>query len=412
MSNFYLCLLLLGICGFAYNHHVPDHHGEDADHHHHPTEAPDYLSYQKISRSNANFAFKFFHQIVSEAGDENVFFSPLSLSTAFAFLSLGAKSTTLSQILSGLGFNETEISEQEVHDGFRHLLQMLNRPRAELELNIGNALFTHDQVELVEKFVKDAKHCYQAEVFPANFKNSSEVEKQINSYIENKTHIKDAIKGLRPDSVMVLVNHVFLKAYWQNPFNYAATREADFFVDKKTTVKVPMMNKDAYFKTYRDADLSCEVVELPYKGGASALFILPDQGKLKHVEQALGKDLLFKWLNSLHGGRIELFLPRFSISGSYDVKNTLQNMGITDVFEDWANLSGVTRKPYLKVSQAIHKAYLNVHENGTEAAAATLQEWGPQSQPPIVIFNRPFIILITLKNYVLFLGVVQDPTKN
>uniref|UniRef100_A0ABM5FBD3 Alpha-1-antitrypsin-like n=1 Tax=Pogona vitticeps TaxID=103695 RepID=A0ABM5FBD3_9SAUR len=412
MSNFYLCLLLLGICGFAYNHHVPGHHGEDADHHHHPTEAPDYLSYQKISRSNANFAFKFFHQIVSEAGDENVFFSPLSLSTAFAFLSLGAKSTTLNQILTGLGFNETEISEQEIHDGFRYLLQMLNRPKAELELNIGNALFTHDQVHLLEKFVKDAKHCYQAEIFPANFTNPSEVEKQINSYIENKTHIKDAIKGLRPDSVMVLVNQVFLKAYWQNPFNSQATREAHFFVDKKTMVKVPMMHKDAYFKTYRDADLSCEVVELPYKGGASALFILPDQGKLKHVEQALGKDLLFKWKNSLHGGRVELFLPRFSISGSYDVKNTLQKMGITDVFEDRADLSGMTGKPNLKVSKAIHKTYLNVHENDTEAAVATLLEMIQTSRPIVIRFNRPFLQVITFDNDVLLLGEVQDPTKN
>uniref|UniRef100_A0ABM5F7E5 Alpha-1-antitrypsin-like n=1 Tax=Pogona vitticeps TaxID=103695 RepID=A0ABM5F7E5_9SAUR len=412
MLNFYLCLFLLGICGFANNHHVPGHYGKDADDHHHPTESPDYLSYQKISRSNANFAFKFFRQIVSEAGDENVSFSPLSLSTAFAFLSLGAKSTTLSQLLSGLGFNETEISEQEIHDGFRHLLQMLNRPRAELELNIGNALFTHDKVHLLKKFVKDAKHCYQAEIFPANFKNSSEVEKQINSYIENKTHIKDAVKGLRPDSVMVLVNHVFLKAYWEKPFNSQATREADFFVDKKTMVKVPMMRKTSYFKTYRDADLSCEVVELPYKGGASALFILPDQGKLKHVEQALGEDHLFKWLNSLRGRRVELFLPRFSISGSYDIKNTLQKMGITDVFDDRADLSGMTGKPNLKVSKAIHKTYLNVHENGTEAAATNLMEIRLTSAPLVIRFDRPFFLSITIDRNILFLGRVQDPTKN
>ncbi|XP_078239878.1 alpha-1-antiproteinase S-like [Pogona vitticeps] len=289
---------------------------------------------------------------------------------------------------------------------------MLNRPRAELELNIGNALFTHDQVHLLEKFVKDAKHCYQAEVFPANFTNPSEVEKQITSYIENKTHIKDDIKGLRPDSVMVLVNQVFLKAYWQNPFNSQATREADFFVDKKAMVKVPMMHKDAYFKTYRDADLSCEVVELPYKGGASALFILPDQGKLKHVEQALGKDLLFKWMNSLRGRRVELFLPRFSISGSYDVKNTLQKMGITDVFKDCADLSGMTGKPKLKVSKAIHKTYLNIHENGTEAAATTLMEMVLMSCPLVIRFNRPFCVSITIDRNILFLGRVQDPTKN
>lgn len=418
MLNFYLCFLLVGIGGFTHSHHVPGHHGEDEDDHNHthppPAEDPDYLSYQKIARSNANFAFKIFHQIVSEPGDQNVFFSPFSISTAFAMLSIGARSTTQSQLFSGLGFNLSDISEQDIHNGFHYLFRKLNTLKAELALTIGNALFTCDQVELLEKFVNDAKNYYQAEVLPVNFNNTSKAEEEINSYIENKTHIKDVVKGLGPDTVIVLINYVFLKAYWEKPFNYELTREADFFVDEQTTVKVPMMSKDSHFKTYHDTDLSCQVLQLPYKGGISALFILPDQGKLKQVEDALNTDLLLKWSHSLQERRIELYLPSFSISPDFNVKNILQKLGIRDVFEDYGDLSGITGKPNLKVSKAIHQTYLNVHENGTEAAAVTFIEIVPTSLPPILRLDRPFLLIIheIRSHTILFMGEIRNPKKN
>lgn len=102
-------------------------------------------------------------------------------------VSLGAGTTTLSELLSGLGFNQSDISEQEIHEGFRHLFQMLSNPDSEIHLSIGNALFTVDQVQLLDKFLDDAKTFYETEVLPTNFKNPEEAESQINSYIEKKT---------------------------------------------------------------------------------------------------------------------------------------------------------------------------------------------------------------------------------
>ncbi|XP_053142875.1 alpha-1-antiproteinase-like [Hemicordylus capensis] len=411
MANVHLCLLLAGLCALAYAHHVPDHH-EDYEHQHDHHSEP----CQKIAAGNADFAFRFYHQVASDQpAGKNILFSPLSMSTAFAMLMLGAKSDTLNQLLSGLGFNQTEVSEQEIHEGFLHLLQKLNRPDAEIEFNIGNALFTNNELQPLEKFLNDTKHYYQTEVHPTDFKNLTEAEGKINEFIEKKTHGKlvDVVKGLDPEVVMVLVNYMFLKAYWKEPFNPLSTREGDFYVDEETTVKVDMMKKESLFKSYFDNDLSCHVVQLPYKGSASALFILPKQGKMKQVEEALGTALVAKWLNSLQSRRIDLSIPKFSMSSSYDVKEILQKMGVTDVFTNGADLSGITGKRNLKVSKAVHKAHLNVHENGTEAAAATVLEVVFfTSFTPSIQFNHPFFMVFVKEDKIVLMGRVANPVGN
>uniref|UniRef100_A0A670HZT2 Kallistatin-like n=1 Tax=Podarcis muralis TaxID=64176 RepID=A0A670HZT2_PODMU len=362
----------------------------------------------KIVQGNADFAFRFYHHVASETAEKNIIFSPLSISAALAILSLGAQNTTLSQLLLGLGFNQSDTSEQEIHEGFHHLLHMLNLPNAEIKLSIGNALFTNDQVKLVKKFLDDAKHFYEADVLPTNFMNPAVAESQINGYIKNKTNGKldDVVQGLDPEAVMIIVNYIYMTAFWKNPFNYLHTSEGDFYVDDQTTVKVPMMNKDSRFETYRDNILSCEVVKLPYKGDVSAFFILPDQGKMKQVENALTSGSSFN-------RRIELALPRFTISSNYVLQEMLRKMNITEVFTNRADLSGITGKPELKVSKAIHKAYLNVHENGTEAAATTVFESVPYSVPPEVKINHPFLMVTVHEktSTILFIGKVKNPNE-
>ncbi|XP_060138904.1 LOW QUALITY PROTEIN: serine protease inhibitor 2.1-like [Zootoca vivipara] len=404
MFHTYLYGLLAGFCVFAHCHHTYERwedHGSD----------PPSL---QIAPGNTGFAFRSYHQRASEHSYNNIFFSPLSISTAFAMVSLRARTTTLSELLSGLGFNQADISEQEIHEGFRHLFQMLNNPDGEIHLSIGNALFTDDQVQLLDKFLDDAKTFYETEVLPTNFKNPEEAESQINSYIEKKLgKLVNVYKKPGPDAVMVLVNYIFLKAFWENPFDSQKTKDNDFFVDEQTAVTVPMMKKDSLLEFYQDEDLSCKVVKLPYKGNASALFILPDQGKMKQLEDALNEDVLLKWMNSLKTRRIQLFLPKLSISGSYSIKGKLQKMGITDVFTDQADLSGFTGKPELQVSEAFHEAVLNVHEAGTEAAAATAVEAAGQRFRPTVMFNMPFLVLIfhDITNSILFMRRVANPQK-
>ncbi|OXB68013.1 hypothetical protein ASZ78_014698 [Callipepla squamata] len=174
-----------------------------------------------------------------------------------------------------------------------------------------------------------------------------------------------------------------------------------------------MMQRESDYNIYYDQDLSCEVVELPYKGTAQALFILPDDGKMKQMETAPSKETVCNWLSKFENRRVHLHLPRISISGSYDVKELFMEMGIIDVFSSNADLSGISGSCTLQVSQAIHKALLEVDETGTEAAGATAIILTKVSLSSITIkFNRPFIVLIFDKatSTTLFMGKIVDPT--
>ncbi|NWV51426.1 A1AT protein, partial [Daphoenositta chrysoptera] len=376
------------------------------------------LPYVKLAPSNAEFAFRFYKQIRDELGDGNIFFSPLSISTAFTMLTLGARSNTLRELYKGLAFNLTEMQEQEIHEGFQHVLQLLNDPHREAQLNMGNALFVDRQVELLQNFLDRVTNFYHAEAVSSNFQNLPESIREINKYVETKTHgkIVDLVKSLDVETVMVLINYIFFKGSWEKPFNNFNTRDDDFFLDVKNSVKVKMMHQKNYFNVHRDEKFSCWVVEIPYKGNVTSLFVLPDEGTMKQVEDALLKETVSIWLRSLEKREIYLDLPKFSVSGSYDVKSLFKKMGVTEVFSDQADLSGVAKNLLLKVSKAIHKATVDVRENGTEAAAVTMMEITPlllQFPPPLhITFNRPFLMIVIDKTTdgLLFLGKIMNPT--
>nr|XP_009688044.1 PREDICTED: LOW QUALITY PROTEIN: alpha-1-antitrypsin-like [Struthio camelus australis] len=355
-------------------------------------------SYHRIVPSNADFAFRFYRQ-----------------ETTFALLALGSRSATQTQVLEGLAFNLTEIREEEIHNGFRHLLLALNRPDSQTQLSMGSALFMDKHLKPLKKFLKDSKKLYKAKVISSNFQNSTEAESEINDYIKNKTHgkVNQTVEDLDPDILMVLVNYIYFKAYWENPFNIKGTHKDYFYVNEKTSVEVEMMSRDGFYKSYSDRKLSCEVVQIPYKGDVAALFILPNKGKMKRLEDALTKDTVSKWEKSLERRRIEVYIPKLSLYGTYDLKKMFRNLGVTDVFSDHADLSGIIGESDLKVSKAAHKALLNIHENGTEAAGSTYAEFIPHSVPPVVKFNRPFLLLVVdqYTQSILFMGKIINPTE-
>ncbi|NXF45304.1 A1AT2 antiproteinase, partial [Oceanites oceanicus] len=364
----------------------------------------------------ADFVFRFYKQAISKEADKNVFFSPVSISAAFAMLAVGAKSTTLSEIFEGLGFDRlTEIRIHNIHESFHKIFSVLNCTDVNITLNIGNALFAAIGYEPQETFLQNTKQFYDAEFFSSNFHKQEEAKKQINKHVEEKTKgkIPELIGHLGPSTVLVLVNYIYFKAAWEKSFDPLRTYEDDFFVNTNASVRVNMMRRDSNYDSYYDQDLSCEVVELPYQGTARALLILPDDGKMKQVEDALSKETVCKWDNKLVTRRLGLQLPKISVSGSYDVKNLLKEMGITEVFSSNADLSGISGSHNLQVSQAIHKALLEIDEAGTEAAGATAIILTRVLHPSVTIkFNRPFIILISDKatGTTLFMGKIVDPT--
>ncbi|XP_008940030.1 PREDICTED: alpha-1-antiproteinase 2-like [Merops nubicus] len=415
-TTFYISLLLAGLHTVAHGHLPPNHHNghdpnEPKHHKHHGSEA---IACLKLVPNNADFAFQFFKEVTLDSPDKNIFFSPVSISTAFAMLALGARSTTQTQILEGLAFNLTEIQKKEIHEGFQNLIHMLSHPESGVQLNMGNVIFLTEKLKPLKEFLDDAKALYQLEAFTTDFNNPMEAEKQINDYIEKKTHgkITNLVKDMDTQTVMLLASFVFFKGNWEKPFKPEHTEEREFFVDAETTVKVPMMHQTGRFDFYFDEELSCTVVRLHYNGSATAFLVLPAKGKMKQLEQTLVKETIQEWSDNLFQSPMSLYFPKFSISGSYEITNILSKMGVVDLFTNQADLSGITGTPELKVSKAVHKAALDVDESGTEAAAATAAEIMTMALPPTIEFNHPFLMMIFDRdtNSTLFIGKIVNPT--
>uniref|UniRef100_A0A8C3YMY9 Serpin domain-containing protein n=1 Tax=Catagonus wagneri TaxID=51154 RepID=A0A8C3YMY9_9CETA len=375
---------------------------------------------QAIASSNTDFAFSLYKELAVATPGKNVIFSPLSVSMALAFLSLGARGKTLTELLEGLKFNLTETPEAEIHRGFQHILRMLNRPSNLLQLTLGNAMFVDERLNLLDKFRKDAQELYASEVFPTDFQDLEAAMRLINAYVKNKTEgkIVDLLKKLEPLSYAVLVNYIYFKATWKTPFDTNLTSEADFHVSENRTVRVPMMRRENLILPYfRDEELACTVVELKYTSNDSALFILPDEGKTPDVEAKLLPETVqetFKFIFSFPREIAALYLPRFSISSDYNLQDILPQLGIGEVFSDQADLSGVTNTTPLRVSQVVHSALLNVAEEGTEGSASTgivLERKSFQSNT--VRFDRPFLFSVVLKDTqsIIFLGKIVDPNR-
>ncbi|XP_054986240.1 alpha-1-antichymotrypsin-like [Sorex araneus] len=373
-----------------------------------------------LARSNTDFAFSLYKLLAAQSPETNVIFSPLSVSMALAFLALGARGHTQTEILQGLKFNLTETPEAIIHRGFQQLLRHLSRHGMPLQLDVNTAMFLDQQLDLQDGFRQEARKLYAADALSTDFHDITAAEKLINDYVELETRgkIKELVKGLDAKTRMVLVNCLFFKAQWKTPFDPDDTHPSDFHVSKSRKVEVPMMNAMVIRVPYfRDKELGCTVVQLPYKASsACAILVLPDEGHMAEVEAALLPGTLQRWRDSLEMRAITLWLPKFSVSGDYDLKQVLALLGLRSVFSRDADLSGLTHAKNLRVSEVVHKAVLDVAEEGTEAAAATGTKFTPfsaRSYKTIVNFNRPFLVVLLSEDTksILFLGKVADPQQ-
>ncbi|XP_068407627.1 LOW QUALITY PROTEIN: alpha-1-antichymotrypsin [Eschrichtius robustus] len=303
--------------------------------------------------SNPDFAFSLYKQLALKTPNENVIFSPLSISMALAFLSLGACTPTLMEILEGLKFNLTKTPETEIHQGFRHLLQMLGRPSNQLQLSVGNAMFVQEQLKLLHKFREDAQALCASEAFSTDFRGSDTAKKLTNDYVRNKTQgkIVEFFKDLDKLTNIVLVNYIFFKAQWKKPFDPSRTYKSEFHENRM--VEAPMMTTGSLETPYFRGELqACTVVELECTCNDSAPLILPDEGEMQDLEAELLPETLRRWRDSLQPRWIdELKLPRFSISSDYELRNILSQLGIKKVFNHESDLSGIIEANKLGVSE-------------------------------------------------------------
>ncbi|KAJ8285172.1 hypothetical protein GJAV_G00023120 [Gymnothorax javanicus] len=327
----------------------------------------------KIFKENLDFAFRLYKHIsaLPDSQSKNVFFSPLSVSVALAALSLGAGGKTHQQLFEGLGFNATEITAEEVNQAFLHIHENLNA-KTDVDLSLGNALFIAQDFKLRPEFLESMKRYFQSEGFSTDFSNTEAAKEQINKYVDEKTkgEITDLVEGVDPATVMCLINYIYFKGKWDIPFDPKETKKDQFHVDDKTTVPVQMMYQEFGFLVFHDEESSADVLQLYFDDSVSMMLVLPEKG-LKDLEEVVSRSHLEKWVRSVTRRKYRIYVPKLSLKSSYQLKEILSGMGITDIFEDTADFTGISEDEDLFVSKVIHEATLDMDEAGAKAAAAT-----------------------------------------
>ncbi|XP_026083776.1 leukocyte elastase inhibitor-like [Carassius auratus] len=393
-----------------------------------------------LSAANTQFSLNLFKKISGGNASGNVFYSPISISSALAMVSLGAKGNTAAQMFKVLGFTNPpkpgaatpapHVKEDQIHSSFNKLMSELKKPGAPYVLSLANRLYGEQSYQFVEKFLNDTKSYYKAELEEVDFMKKSEAARaNINKWVEKNTQEK--IKNLLPQgsvndaTKLVLVNAIYFKGNWEKKFPKEATRDGQFKLNKAHTKPVKMMHQESKFPLGFIPELNSQVLELPYVGkNLSMLIILPNKIQdettgLQKLEKALTYEKLMEWTkpNKMLQEQVQVSLPTFKMEETYDMKSLLISMGMEDVFnEQKVNLSGMSPNNDLVVSKVIHKAFVEVNEEGTEAAAATgvvilgATALKPED-PKIFIADHPFLFFIrhNPSNSILFYGRFCSP---
>ncbi|KAG7328472.1 hypothetical protein KOW79_008416 [Hemibagrus wyckioides] len=370
-----------------------------------------------LTFKNIDFAMKLYLKIASHH-DDNIFFSPLSVSTTFAALSLAARNYTRSEILSGLNLDMLEQAGQLelIPQLFQHLQGNISQAGT-LKLEQATIFFVDLNFQIEKAFSDQIKLFFNADVENVDFKKSEISKEIINKHVRDKTSgkVKQMVSSIDPLTRMMLINTIFFQGTWKYPFNRNNTKNRRFYVDKYTIVQIPMMFILDKFYVARDDELGARVLHLPYLGGAAMLIVLPDQHvDYTTIDDEINADRFLNWIKNLKQKKLEVAMPKFTMEQSYALHTILPAMGIEDVFKDTANFKGMSQEPGLKVSKVLHKAVIEVDEKGTKAAAATSVGITPYSMPETFTVNRPFFFFIyhEATNSLLFMGRVIDPSKD
>uniref|UniRef100_UPI0037E9C82A serpin A3-5-like n=1 Tax=Semicossyphus pulcher TaxID=241346 RepID=UPI0037E9C82A len=367
-----------------------------------------------VSSQNKLFAFRLYKKLAAHADSEgkNIFFSPASVSLALAALSVGARGETHQQLFSGLGYNNSLLTQADVDQAFQMYLEKSNKTLNE-DVSEGTAVFVDNRFKARPEFLETLRQSYSTEGFNVDFTKTTDSANTINKYVEDKTNgkIDKLVDSLDPSTVMYLISYIYYKGKWETPFDPMLTKEDVFMVDQNTKVPVQMMNLEKTLETYYDQAINTSVLHLPFNNSYSMLLLLPDD--MATLENALCPGHLTKWLKWMKSKTHSIFVPRFSIKSSYTLNNVLTEMGMADMFGDRADLSGIAEGQKLAVSEVVHQATLDVDEAGATAAAATGIGITLLSfrHIPVLMFNRPFMVVITERNTenILFLGKIINP---
>jgi len=383
---------------------------------------------KSVVAANNVFALDLYSKLKNQPG--NLFFSPYSISASLAMTCAGARGPTELEMTNALHFN---LPPEKLHPAFKALAGRMDRIQRwnRIVLKSANSLWCQKDYHFDETFLKLVRENYSAEAESVDFKNAvGAAAGEINRWIDEKTNHK--IPGgigpgqLTPDTRLALCDAIYFKGKWLNQFKKKDTQPSSFQVTTNESVTVPMMWQSARFKHAMTEDYSVEMLELPYSGqDLSMVILLP--GRVEYVSDAEHNDVhdlekkltaenLRAWLAKLDERsphKTSVRLPRFTTSSSFNLAKELKELGMTSAFADTADFSGMDGTKNLYLSDVFHKAFVEVNETGTEAAAVTLVMSASKGMDDRFNVDHPFIFLIrdNGSGSILFLGRIIDPTK-
>jgi serpin B len=376
-----------------------------------------------LVQSDNTFAIDLYGQLREQPG--SLFFSPESISTAFAMAYAGANGQTAAEMQQVFHFT---LPPERLHPAMGALLTGMNAPHKGYALSVADALWAEQDEKFLPAYLKLVETNYSAGFHPVDFKTSPDAARGIiNGWIEKQTNNK--IQNLlgpgtvTPLTRLILTNAIYFKAAWADQFEKNGTKNEDFHLSAGKTIQAPMMHNWGGYEYFKGP--AFQALLLPYeKDEISMLILLPDDiDGLAALERSLTAENLHKWIASLsYAEEVIVSMPRFKITQQFELSSTLENLGMKAAFDsNSADFSAMTGNKNLLISAAIHKAYIDLDENGTEAAAATAVVIGmamaapPLSPPPppiVFTADHPFLFLIreNASGAILFMGRVADPT--
>ncbi|XP_008178951.1 serine protease inhibitor 4, serpin-4-like isoform X11 [Acyrthosiphon pisum] len=368
-----------------------------------------------LSLANHDFSFSLYKEL-AKTENGNIFFSPFSIHVIMFMASMGAASKTFDEMINTIHLNETTHSME----GYRTLLEDLLSNNENLKMATG--MFVDETFNVKKSFVENSMKYLKSSMEKKNFKDDPEKQrKYLNDWVLSKTNNK--IKDLFPkdsitkDTALVLANAVHFQSSWVYKFKDA--EDDSFYITPSNKVPVKMMTLVHDLQYYHDSDLKFAALELPYEHYAFKMIILLPDAKdgLKELENNLSKINLNDISNKMSQYHVTVKLPRFKLEQSLQLEDTLSNLGCPTMFTQAANFSNIVEHGDLHVSKVLHKAYVDVNEKGTEAAAATgvniiLLSLPVQLPKVYFVADHPFLVsIISRKKTILFMGRLSKPLK-
>ncbi len=374
---------------------------------------------EKVTTANNQFAIAMYRQINGHTGqaDDNVFFSPYSLSTAMAMLYAAAEGETKAQIQKTFYYPSMDI----LNPNSAALYNQFNKPNPDYKLATVNDLWMEQGLTPTKSYVDTVQRYYGGQVTNLDFESNPNPSRLIiNKKIAQHTNqlIPELLpKGsIKPITVAVLTNAIYFKGDWKVPFEVQSTTEQPFYNHIGTSPNIKMMQLQEHFGYSEDKQV--QVVQLPYKGDdLSMLVVLPkskDKAAMQQLVQDLSADTIKQWSKDLVTQEVNVHLPKFKLEASYQMKNLLTDIGMPRAFEKGAGFNLFDNSPPIKIDDVYHKAVVIVDEKGTEAAAATgivANATAASAPPPVFKADHPFIFMIkdNKTDAILFLGQVNKP---